>query len=491
MAIILRFVDCKGIIRERFFKVISVVDTCSQTLKEEISKVLAEYDLKVEDIRGQGYDGASNMRGQFNGLQALLLRVCPYAYYVHCFAHRLQLSLNAAAKDVDDVWQFFSTLTMIVNFVDSSAKRHLMLKAYRAGEIEDLVAIGSLETGSGMNQAFTLQRPGATRWGSHFRLISSLINLFGATQATVDDLYRNGLGKVRGEAKGIAKALKKFSFVYCLLVMHEIMELTEFLSQAFQKKDMDIVNAVEFLSKTKEKLQIMRDNGWDDVIAKVKAFCCKHAIIMPDMSAPYKKVVRADNEMNITNEHYFRINVLYAVIDHKLAELESRFPESSMELLILGATFHPRNHFAAFKKEDVLLLASKFYASDFSAYDMVALNIECEFFPPSIQRDSPFANMTSVSDVCRLLAETGKSSYYPMIYRLICLVLTLPVSTAATERAFSSMNIIKSKLRNTMNDEFLDDLMILYVERTFADCISDDDVISAFEMSGPRRVKFS
>ncbi|KAL9681677.1 hypothetical protein QQ045_013464 [Rhodiola kirilowii] len=103
MAIILRFVDCKGIIRERFFKVISVVDTCSQTLKEEISKVLAEYDLKVEDIRGQGYDGASNMRGQFNGLQALLLRVCPYAYYVHCFAHRLQLSLNAAAKDVDDV----------------------------------------------------------------------------------------------------------------------------------------------------------------------------------------------------------------------------------------------------------------------------------------------------------------------------------------------------------------------------------------------------
>ncbi|CAM8887834.1 unnamed protein product [Rhodiola kirilowii] len=59
------------------------------------------------------------------------------------------------------------------------------------------------------------------------------------------------------------------------------------------------------------------------------------------------------------------------------------------------------------------------------------------------------------------------------------------------ERAFSSMNIIKSKLRNKMNDEFLDDLMILYVERTFADCISDDDVISAFEMSGPRRVKFS
>ncbi|CAM8914063.1 unnamed protein product [Rhodiola kirilowii] len=37
------------------------------------------------------------------------------------------------------------------------------------------------------------------------------------------------------------------------------------------------------------------------------------------------------------------------------------------------------------------------------------------------------------------------------------------VSTTTTERAFSSLDIIKSTLRNKMNDEFLDDLMVLYV----------------------------
>jgi len=36
------------------------------------------------------------MRGAWNELQALFLRDCPYAYYVHCFAHRLQLTLVAA-----------------------------------------------------------------------------------------------------------------------------------------------------------------------------------------------------------------------------------------------------------------------------------------------------------------------------------------------------------------------------------------------------------
>ena len=33
------------------------------------------------------------MRGMWNGLQALILNDCLYAYYIHCFAHRLQLAL--------------------------------------------------------------------------------------------------------------------------------------------------------------------------------------------------------------------------------------------------------------------------------------------------------------------------------------------------------------------------------------------------------------
>ncbi|KAK9668541.1 hypothetical protein RND81_13G067900 [Saponaria officinalis] len=52
------------------------------------------------------------------------------------------------------------------------------------------------------------------------------------------------------------------------------------------------------------------------------------------------------------------------------------------------------------------------------------------------------------------------------------------VSTATTERAFSSMKIIKSKLRNKMNDEFLDDLMVLYIERKYAENIENDKVIA-------------
>ncbi|KAL5776156.1 hypothetical protein ACOSP7_009082 [Xanthoceras sorbifolium] len=71
VAIILRYVDLKGFVRERFFQVINVADTNSSTLKKEICNILMRYNLSVENLRGQGYDGASNMRGEWNGLQAL------------------------------------------------------------------------------------------------------------------------------------------------------------------------------------------------------------------------------------------------------------------------------------------------------------------------------------------------------------------------------------------------------------------------------------
>ena len=55
-----------------------------------------------------------------------------------------------------------------------------------------------------------------------------------------------------------------------------------------------------------------------------------------------------------------------------------------------------------------------------------------------------------------------------MIDRLICLVLTIPVSTATTERAFAAMKLLKTRLCNRMEDEFLTDNMIIYIEKEIA-----------------------
>jgi hypothetical protein len=147
MAIVLRFVDKYGFIQERFFDLVHVKDTSALTLKNKISDVLSYHRLDIQNIRGQGYDGASNMRGEWKGLQALFLNDCPYAYYVHCFAHRLQLALVVASREVVFVHEFFTNLNFIINMVDASCKRHDQLQAAQAEKIAHMRAIGDLETG--------------------------------------------------------------------------------------------------------------------------------------------------------------------------------------------------------------------------------------------------------------------------------------------------------------------------------------------------------
>ena len=63
---------------------------------------------------------------------------------------------------------------------------------------------------------------------------------------------------------------------------------------------------------------------------------------------------------------------------------------------------------------------------------------------------------------------------------MITLVLTLPVSIAITERAFSAMNIIKNRLRNKIEDDFLMDSMILYIEKEIVAKFGTESIIDDF-----------
>ncbi|GJX27920.1 zinc finger MYM-type protein 1-like protein [Tanacetum coccineum] len=124
MALILRYVDRLGIVKERFAGVVHVDDTSSKTLKASIDTLFSQHKLSLKQgslhVRGQGYDGASNMCGEFNGLKALILKDNSSAYYVHCFTHQLQLVIVAVAKHHEGFVKFFDKLIGVINVVSSS-----------------------------------------------------------------------------------------------------------------------------------------------------------------------------------------------------------------------------------------------------------------------------------------------------------------------------------------------------------------------------------
>ena len=144
-----------------------VSDTSASTLKKSLENVFCRHGLSISRLWGQGYDGASNMRGEYNGLKAQILKENRSAFYVHFFAHQLQLALVVVAKEHDDVASLFQTISRVLNVVGGSCKRRDMLRAKQAAQIAEALDHGELASGQGLNQETSLRRAGDTRWGSH------------------------------------------------------------------------------------------------------------------------------------------------------------------------------------------------------------------------------------------------------------------------------------------------------------------------------------
>ena len=79
------------------------------------------------------------------------------------------------------------------------------------------------------------------------------------------------------------------------------------------------------------------------------------------------------------------------------------------------------------------------------------------------------------------MVKSERDITFPLVYRLIKLALLLPVATATVERAFSAMNIIKTDLRNRMSGEWLNDLILCYIEKEIFRGLDGDEIRKTFQ----------
>ena len=107
MTLVLRYVNRKWIIIEWFLGIVHVASTTILSLKYAIECLLCERNLSLSKLCGKGYDGASNMQGNINGLKTLILKENKLALYVHCFSYQLRLTLVAVAKNHINIAEFF------------------------------------------------------------------------------------------------------------------------------------------------------------------------------------------------------------------------------------------------------------------------------------------------------------------------------------------------------------------------------------------------
>lgn len=98
VSISFRIVSQDLTIKEIFIEFYETANTSAETLFAIILDVLARFNLDISELRGQCFDGASNVSGRISGLQARIREVEPRAVYVHCVAHTLNLVVQDAKE---------------------------------------------------------------------------------------------------------------------------------------------------------------------------------------------------------------------------------------------------------------------------------------------------------------------------------------------------------------------------------------------------------
>ncbi|CAN6583547.1 unnamed protein product [Malus baccata var. baccata] len=251
------------------------------SLEEAIERLFTTTNLSMSKLRGQCYDGASNTKGELNGLKTKILNKYLQAFHIHCFAHQLQLAFVFVTKENEDDANFFINTSSLVNLIGSSCKLRDVFREKQQEQIHKALDLGNLETGKGLNQEMSLMRPCDTRWNSHYGTIPWWRCL-------------NGL-------KVIA---------------------TKIIS----------VNVMSLVEVCKQKLQSLRDDDFGDLLHDVEKFCEEHDIIVHNMEdlhfVPGKSRHKAPK---ITNFHYYRVDLYFQVLDMQLKELNDLFNEMHSE----------------------------------------------------------------------------------------------------------------------------------------------------------------
>ncbi|GBM17896.1 hypothetical protein AVEN_111053-1 [Araneus ventricosus] len=112
--------SCK--IREDFLTFVPVYDVTGEGLANTVLETLSILGLDLKKMRGQGYDGAAPMRGQFRGVQASIKEKLPLALYIHCSSHSLNLCLSDSSN-IPSIRNCMGIIKEVCIFFHMSAKR--------------------------------------------------------------------------------------------------------------------------------------------------------------------------------------------------------------------------------------------------------------------------------------------------------------------------------------------------------------------------------
>ncbi|XP_028105174.1 uncharacterized protein LOC114304198 [Camellia sinensis] len=187
MVVVIRYVDKKGQVIERFLGIEHVANTNALSLKQAVANLFSKHGLSISRLWGQGYDGASNMQ--------------------------------AVAKNHDQIALVFTLVSNVVNVVGASCKRRDIVREKQAAKVTEALNTGELSRGQ-----VRLQKIRESWWTSLLDDILSFYEKHEIDVPQMDDVFV-ARGRKRRNAQEIINLHHYHVELFCTVLDMQIQEL--------------------------------------------------------------------------------------------------------------------------------------------------------------------------------------------------------------------------------------------------------------------------
>ena len=482
MCFVVRFVDMsKGEIHEHFLTYVQAKHLDAQSLSSYIRNLLLQFDLDCSKVVSQGYDGASVMSGRCSGVQARVREFAPFAIYIHCYAHILNLVLVDSCKSIPAAADFFLLIEALYVFM-SASKPHVVF-----AEKQKLLHPDK--------QPLALQKLSDMRWACRYSAINAVSRTFVSLLLSLEEISETrSFNQSAIEAKGLLLQIRSFSFIICLVSFDRILSSTKQLSDLLQSSTMDLFRASEIVSATKAMLSEFRsDDYWDSVYKYSTDVAQLHSISTESESNTRKRKRPVHFEEGVITcpigfretqqtKSDFKQQFFFPVLDKFLFEMNERFSDSNSVVLKGLAACNPAS--SVFLSFQQLKPFAQMYA-----IDITMLETEVRLISHSHAQSTIDAHTINEFGVYLHSCQPA----YRNLYQIVQIGLTIAVTSAECERSFSALRRIKTRLRTTMSENRLSDLAILSIERECAsECLDCEQIITEFaSVDKNRRITLS
>jgi hypothetical protein len=237
---------------ERFVSFLGMRGHCASDLLKSLTDFLDEHQIDISNCRGQSYDNASNMSGKYNGLQAKVKELCPYADYVPCAAHSLNLVGVCAAESCPEVCRFFMFVESVYNFFSASTHRWARLTTALNGEC-------------------VVKKLSDTRWSARADSCRALRTGYSCIIEVLSEFSADPEEtKYWPESQGILSSMAKLETAVLLVFWDSILTRFNLVSKELQRSGQDLSTAcslyeslIDFVERQRECFDVIEKEGMD------------------------------------------------------------------------------------------------------------------------------------------------------------------------------------------------------------------------------------